>query len=120
MTTAGRSNWRTSSYSPNGGENCVEVAPVPDRVLVRHSKHPDAGTIEFTPPAWAAFVCEAVEDQPSVNGVVAVSTTGTDTLVRSLHSNVELRFDEGEWSAFVAGARDGEFDFSTGFAPVAS
>lgn len=138
MTTAGRSQWRTSShssngencvevapwrtssYSPNGGENCVEVAPVPDRVLVRHSKHPDAGTIEFTLPAWSAFVRETVEDQSSANGVVVVSPIGTDTLVRSLHSDVELRFDEGEWAAFVAGARDGEFDFSTEFAPAAS
>ena len=64
MSTAGSPQWRTSSYSSNGencveiapwrtssysgnGENCVDVAPVPDRVLVRHSKHPDAGTIEF-------------------------------------------------------------------------
>ena len=120
MTTPARLPWRTSSYSPNGGENCVEVAPVPNRVLVRHSKHPDAGTIEFTLPAWATFVREAIEGQPSANGVVAVSTIGTDTLVRSLRSDVELLFDEGEWSAFVAGARDGEFDFSTESVPAAS
>ena len=61
MITARRPQWRTSSYSSNG-ENCVEVAPVPDRVLVRDSKHPDAGTIEFTLPAWTSFVREAVED----------------------------------------------------------
>jgi hypothetical protein len=108
--------WRTSSYSPNGGENCVEVAPVSDRVLVRHSKHPDAGTIEFAGPAWAVFVGEVVEAQPSANGVVDVTASGTDTIVRSLHTDVELCFDEGEWSAFVAGAKDGEFDFSTDLA----
>jgi hypothetical protein len=111
--------WRTSSYSPNGGENCVEVAPVPNRVLVRHSRQPHAGTIEFTISAWAAFVREAVEDQPSVNGIVVVTTIGADTLVRSLLTDVELCFDEGEWSAFVAGARDGEFDFAIALAPHA-
>lgn len=51
--------WRTSSYSSNG-ENCVEVAPVPDRMLVRDSKCPEAGMIEFTAPAWAAFIRVAV------------------------------------------------------------
>jgi len=50
--------WRTSSYSGNG-ENCVEVAPVPDRMLVRDSKCPEAGTVEFPSSAWAAFVREA-------------------------------------------------------------
>lgn len=137
MSTAGRPQWRTSSYSSNGencvevapwrtssyssnGESCVEVAPVPDRVLVRHSKHPDAGMVEFALPAWDAFVRESVENQPSANGIVAVTAVGTETLVRSLHTDVELLFDEGEWSAFVAGARDGEFDFSSGLAPAAS
>lgn len=114
--------WRTSSYSTNGGENCVEVAPITDhdQVLVRHSKHPNAGMIEFTLPAWDAFVREAIEDEPSANGVVAVTKIGTDTLVRSLHSDVELLFDDGEWTAFVAGAGDGEFDFTSEFVPATS
>lgn len=110
--------WRTSTYSPNGGENCVEVAPVQNQVLARHSKHPDAGKIEFAIPAWAEFVREAVADLPSANGVVTVTKIETDTLVRSLRTEVELRFDAREWSAFVAGARDGEFDFSAPLAPA--
>lgn len=114
MTIAGRLLWRKSSYSTNGGENCVEVAPVPDQVLVRHSKRPRAGMIEFTLPAWDTFVSEAVEGRASANGAVTVSKIGSDTLVRSLHSDVELLFDDSEWTAFVAGAGDGEFDFSHG------
>lgn len=51
--------WRTSSYSSNG-ENCVEVAVVPERMLVRDSKCPEAGMIEFTSPAWSAFIRVAV------------------------------------------------------------
>lgn len=35
-----------------------------------------------------------------------------DTVVSAVHTPVELRFTDGEWSAFVAGARDGEFDFT--------
>lgn len=129
MIPAGRPLWRTSSYSSNGencvevapwrtsshsgnGENCVEVAPVPDQVLVRHSKRREAGLIEFTMPAWDAFVSEAIGNRPSANGVVAVTKVGADTIVRCLHSDVELRFDDGEWAAFVAGAGDGEFDFT--------
>lgn len=112
MTTADRLAWRTSSRSSNG-EKCVEVAPAKDGVVMRHSKHPEAGTITFSTAAWSVFVREACEELASASGVVTVTGSGTDTVVRSLHTDVELRFDEGEWSAFVAGAVDGEFDFTT-------
>lgn len=52
--------------------------------------------------------------QPPVpDGVATITKIGTDTLVRSLHTAVELRFDADEWSAFIAGATDGEFDFTS-------
>ncbi|MGH3822587.1 MAG: DUF397 domain-containing protein [Pseudonocardiaceae bacterium] len=111
MTTADRLTWRTSSRSSNN-EACVEVAPASDGVVIRHSKHPTVGTITFPFPAWTAFIHEVRECLPSANRVAAVTKIGTDTLVRSLHTDVELCFDEAEWSAFVAGATDGEFDFS--------
>ncbi len=47
--------WRTSSYSTNEGA-CVEVAPVPGRVLVRDSKDPGGPTLAFSIPAWRAFL----------------------------------------------------------------
>jgi hypothetical protein len=47
--------WRTSSYSTNEGD-CVEVAPVPGRVLVRDSKDPGGPTLAFSIPAWRAFL----------------------------------------------------------------
>jgi hypothetical protein len=112
MSPADRLAWRTSTRSSNG-ENCVEVAPSTDGVVIRHSKHPAAGTIAFPYHAWSAFVRDAPEDGPtSANGVASITKIGTDTLVTSLTTNVELRFDEGEWSAFLAGAADGEFDFT--------
>ncbi|MBA8826841.1 hypothetical protein FHX42_004220 [Saccharopolyspora lacisalsi] len=58
------------------------------------------------------FVREACEGLTSANGVVTATRPGTDTLVRSLRTGVEFRLDEGEWAAFVAGAVDGEFDFT--------
>jgi Domain of unknown function (DUF397) len=111
MTTADRLAWRTSSRSSNG-ENCVEVAPAVDGVVIRHSKHPAAGRITFPFSAWTAFVDEARDGHASTNGVASITKIGTDTLVKSLHTAVELRFDAAEWSAFLAGAADGEFDFT--------
>lgn len=131
MSTGNRLEWRTSSFSSNGeacvevapttgwrtssysgaGENCVDVAPSESHVYLRHSKHPTDGTIAFDLRAWSAFVDESRNDSPSANGVVSVHKEGADTLVRAEDGAIELRFDDGEWTAFVAGARDGEFDF---------
>ncbi|WP_019634697.1 DUF397 domain-containing protein [Actinomadura atramentaria] len=64
-----RVRWHISTYSPNGGGNCVEAGPLndgTDRVAVRHSHHPNAELIVYT---------------------------------------------RGEWEAFTAGVRNGEFDF---------
>ncbi|ANY06079.1 DUF397 domain-containing protein [Pseudonocardia sp. HH130630-07] len=106
-------SWRTSSYSTATG-NCVEVAPAADGVLARHSKHPDAGTIAFPHPAWATFVQDAADgNTPGTNGVAAITGNGTGTVVRSLTDGTELHFDDGEWTAFLAGAADGEFTFTT-------
>jgi hypothetical protein len=110
-TAQARAPWRKSSYSTSTG-NCVEVSPAAADVLIRHSKHPGAGTIAFSHPAWSAFVREAPGDSAGTNGAAAITRDGTDTLVSSLTNDVELRFDEGEWSAFLAGAADGEFDFT--------
>jgi hypothetical protein len=110
MTLADRLAWRTSTRSSNG-ENCVEVAPTADGAIIRHSKHRDLGTITFSRPAWEAFVREARDGLTPANGVATITKVGTDTLVKSLVTEIELRFDDGEWSAFLAGATAGEFDF---------
>jgi hypothetical protein len=36
------------------------------------------------------------------------------TEVRSLATGRMLRYTPGEWTAFLAGARDGEFDYAPG------
>ena len=49
--------WRKSSYSGNGGGSCVQVAgKLPHVVAVRDSKDPSGPTLFFTPREWAGFV----------------------------------------------------------------
>jgi hypothetical protein len=53
--------WRKSRYSDDQGDNCVEVALMDGRVLVRDSKDPHGPTLAFTPGEWRAFV-DGVKD----------------------------------------------------------
>ncbi len=48
-------SWRKSSYT-HGSATCVEIAPAPDRVLVRDSKNPDGPALALPAPAWRAFL----------------------------------------------------------------
>jgi Domain of unknown function (DUF397) len=49
--------WRKSSYSGNGGGDCVEVARNPTGVvLVRDSKDQAGPHLSCTGQAWSAFV----------------------------------------------------------------
>lgn len=48
-------NWRKSSYSSNGGGECVETANAAGIVAVRDTADRDGGTLIFTASAWAAF-----------------------------------------------------------------
>ncbi|NJQ06153.1 DUF397 domain-containing protein [Streptomyces lonarensis] len=53
-------NWRTSSYSGHGDNNCVEVADNQPAVLVRDTKQAGAGpVIAFSPEAWSRFTVAA-------------------------------------------------------------
>lgn len=51
--------WHISTFSENGGMQCVEAGPLADgseRVAVRHSRRPDAEVIVYTRGEWEAFV----------------------------------------------------------------
>ncbi|MBL1067667.1 DUF397 domain-containing protein [Streptomyces sp. 7-21] len=48
--------WIRSSYSGNGGADCVEVAAAPPTVRVRDSKNTSGAQLIFGQSAWAAFV----------------------------------------------------------------
>jgi hypothetical protein len=48
--------WRKSSYSGNGGANCVETGCVPGTVLVRDTTDRGSGPVlRVTPGDWASF-----------------------------------------------------------------
>jgi hypothetical protein len=49
-------NWRTASYSSNGGGNCVEAADQGHRVLVRDTKERAGAVLRFSPEVWRRFV----------------------------------------------------------------
>jgi hypothetical protein len=51
--------WRKSSFSGNGGANCVEVADDGENVYVRNSKNPAAAVASFTQSEWRAFISGA-------------------------------------------------------------
>jgi len=46
--------WRKSSYSTNGGQNCVEVAG-DGAVLIRDTTDRDGVTLSVPADAWAKF-----------------------------------------------------------------
>ncbi len=48
--------WRKSSYSGNGGGDCVEVATnLPGIIAVRDSKDPDGPVLIVSKDEWARF-----------------------------------------------------------------
>ena len=48
--------WRKSSRSSGGDSNCVEVAPLDQRMAVRDSKRPHGPVLVVPADAWRAFV----------------------------------------------------------------
>jgi len=48
--------WRKSSYSGNGGADCVEAGAAPRAVLVRDTKDRESGTVlRITARDWTRF-----------------------------------------------------------------
>jgi hypothetical protein len=51
--------WRKSSYSGNGGGNCVEVARnLPSVVAVRDSKDPSGPVLSLAAGVWQGFIAD--------------------------------------------------------------
>ena len=48
-------NWRKSSYSGNGGGECVEIDASPGAVVVRDTTDRTGPVLRFTPAAWRRF-----------------------------------------------------------------
>jgi Domain of unknown function (DUF397) len=62
MAEATPTTWRKSSRS-GGGENCVELACLDGRIVVRDSKQPSGPHLTFTAGPWLSFIHRAKHDQ---------------------------------------------------------
>ena len=51
--------WRKSGFCDNSSGNCVEVAMIPDAVMLRDSKTPDGPVLIYTRAEWDAFLMGA-------------------------------------------------------------
>jgi hypothetical protein len=51
--------WRKSSYSGNGGGNCVEVGDAARVVIVRDTKDRSGPVLRFSPAVWRRFADQA-------------------------------------------------------------
>lgn len=48
--------WRKASRSSSNGGACVEVATLPDQVMVRDSKDPAGPMLAVAPAEWRVFL----------------------------------------------------------------
>jgi hypothetical protein len=53
--------WRKSSRSSGGSNNCVEVAMSATTIGVRDTKHRAAGHLSVTPYAWSGFLAKVTD-----------------------------------------------------------
>ncbi|MFI9507498.1 DUF397 domain-containing protein [Nocardia sp. NPDC052566] len=122
-TTASRpesTGWFTSSRSNNGNQ-CVEVRFDGDAVHVRDSKYrrnpvnrtADEPIITVTVSEWTDFLIllRSGRSQPVSAGahtLFAHTDSSGDTTLR--HGYLTLTYTPEEWTAFLDGVHDGEFD----------
>jgi Domain of unknown function (DUF397) len=57
-----RPGWRTSSYTGNGGGNCVEVGDAAPLIVVRDTKDRSGPVLRFCPAAWRRFADKVKAD----------------------------------------------------------
>lgn len=50
-----KKGWRKSSYSGNGGGDCVEVAHIQGGIVVRDTKDRTGPMLGFAPETWRSF-----------------------------------------------------------------
>ena len=62
--------WRKSSYSGNGGGNCVEVGTAAQAIAIRDTKQDGAGPVlRFSLAAWRRFADQVRCSLPSHAGL---------------------------------------------------
>ncbi|WP_459963228.1 DUF397 domain-containing protein [Nocardia sp. IFM 10818] len=110
--------WFTSTRTNNGNQ-CVEVRFDGDAVLIRDSKYrrnpehrPEAEPIiTVSASEWMSFLALVLGRNDAAAPTGDLTThTAPDGHTALRHREITLVYTPGEWSAFLAGARDGEFD----------
>jgi hypothetical protein len=104
--------WTSSSLCAGG--DCVEVKSDKAQILVRDSKlGDDSPVLRFGVVSWWVFT-DAITTPPKddlwkpVHRSIAYE--GNDVILSTSVRSPQLRFNWGEWKAFVLGVRAGEFD----------
>ncbi|MFI1915774.1 DUF397 domain-containing protein [Nocardia sp. NPDC020380] len=107
--------WFTSTRTNNGNQ-CVEVRFDGVAVLIRDSKYrrnpenrlESEPVITVTAREWMSFL--AVIMGRATDPAALTSTLRPDGHTELRHAEITLVYTPGEWAAFTAGVRDGEFD----------
>lgn len=106
--------WFKSSHSNPNGNQCVEVFFDTGLVRIRDSKNGGAGPVLTVPAVhWASFLDEVTGRRPAGSNPaiqITCNAGGGATLRELCAPSQLLSYTQGEWSAFVVGVRDGEFD----------
>jgi hypothetical protein len=109
--------WFTSTRSNNGNQ-CVEVCFDGDAVLIRDSKYrrdpasrpAEEPIIIVTASEWTSFL-DTLAPRRTHSDPTAITTTVADAGHTTLRcGDITLTYTPEEWTAFLAGVRDGEFN----------
>lgn len=117
MSSPGRQVWRTSSHSGTNGGQCVQVAFDRQFVLIRDSKYlrnpandpARQPLISVRVGRWPDFLDLALGCTPVADTGLPFIDRRDDGSVSLTKDGVVLTYTAGEWVAFTAGVRDGEF-----------
>jgi hypothetical protein len=109
--------WFTSTRSNNGNQ-CVEVRFDGDAVLIRDSKYrrnpasrpAEEPIIIVTVSEWTSFLDTLTPHHTHSDSTAITATVADDGHTMLRCGDITLTYTPEEWTAFVAGVRDGEFN----------
>lgn len=118
------------SFSDSPFPAFQQLGEQPDQVLIGDSKHPHGFNLSCSPAGWASFITDVKAGRYDWRRILrrrhqAVSrpTEGHEVLINwnrpgwltfscTGGTTIMHHFNRGEWGAFVAGAKDGQFDIA--------
>ncbi|GAA5110454.1 DUF397 domain-containing protein [Haloechinothrix salitolerans] len=106
--------WFKSTFSNPNGNECVEVFIDTGLVHLRDSKDCGAGPVLSIPAGdWPTLLDEVAGRAPAGANTavqIMIDADGGASICARDTSGPILSYTPGEWSAFVAGVRNAEFD----------